>query len=240
MGIALSGPPQLRPSLGSVPAKMLWTRRRASCLLPSPHPSTGPDQRVLVLWIFQRTVVNSRGGPSPKTLERSVRRGSLLHPRLGNRPTSTSMDTGYQSLLTLLPPPLLRQKLLCLVPTLGIASHLGIRVGRAVALMNVAEAIDLREIARSQGEIAAAGGLPLDLDTLPGTDIIEMPRPGGETEPAPTTNELLWRVLFLPLIFGRRTFERAVYYESFFLGACIFFRLQRRCCFLCPTHGPMT
>jgi len=183
MGIALSGPPQLRPSLGSVPAKMLWMRRRANCLLPLPHPSTDPDRRVLALWMFQRTGVNSRGGPSPKILERSVRRGSLLHPRLGNRPTSTSMDTGCQSLLTLLPLPLLRRKLPCLVPTLEIASHLAIRVGRAVALTNVAGAIDLREIAHSQGETAAASGLPLDLDTPHGTDIIEMPHPGGETEP---------------------------------------------------------
>jgi len=94
------------------------------------------------------------------------------------------MDTGCPSLLMLLPDPLLRRKRACLAPTLEIASHLGIRVGRALALTNVAGAIDLLGTVRSQGEIAAvASGPPLDILHLPrGIDTLEMLHPGGETK----------------------------------------------------------
>jgi hypothetical protein len=180
MGIVLFGPPRLLLSVGSIPAKIPWTRRRPNCLLPSPRPSTGPDRRALGLWMFQRT----SSEPSPKILERFAQRGSLLHPSHGSRPTSTSMDTGCPSLLTLLPDPLLRRNRPSLAPTLEIASHPGIGVGRAVVLTNVAGAIDpLLEIVRSQGATAVARGPLLDTLHIPrGIDTSETLHPGGETK----------------------------------------------------------
>ena len=94
------------------------------------------------------------------------------------------MDTGYPHPLMPLLHPLLRRKRPCLVPTLGIASRLVIGVERAVALMNVAGAIDLlREIVHFKGVTVVASGLPLDLDKPRGTDIIEMPLQGDEARP---------------------------------------------------------
>ena len=171
---------QLLLSLGSIPANMPRKRRRASCLLPSLHLSTGPDRRVLGLWIFQR--ISSE--PSHKISERSALLDSPLRPRIGSRPTSTSMDTGYPNLLMLLPDPLpLRRNRPCLAPTLGIARHLEIIVRRAAVLTNVAGAIDLKGIARSHGVTAVAKGLLLDLPHLSrGIDILETLHPGGETK----------------------------------------------------------
>jgi len=110
------------------------------------------------------------------------------------------MDTGCPSLLTLLPHLLPRQKQPCLAPTLEIASHLGIGVGRAAALMIVAGAIDLlREIVRSQGVTAVATGLPLGLDMSRETDIFETLHPGGET-----TNDLLCEGFIFPVDFRQK------------------------------------
>lgn len=78
----------------------------------------------------------------------------------------------------MLPPhPLPRRKRACLVRTL--ASHLANGVGKAAALMNVAEAaVVLRETARSIGVTALPGGTALHQPR--GTDTIEMLHPGGE------------------------------------------------------------
>lgn len=185
MVTALFGSHQLLLSLGSIPANLPRKGRRPNCLLPSLHLSTGPDRRVLELWMCHMTSTSNRSEPSPKTSERSALRSSPLHPRIGSRPTSTSMDTGCPSLLTLLPDPLLlRRNRPYLVPTLEIARHLGIIVRRAATLMNVAGAIDLlRGIVRSHGVTVAEKCLLLDLPHLPsGIDTLERPHPGGETK----------------------------------------------------------
>lgn len=185
MANALFGSLQLLLSLGSIPANLPRKGRRPNCLLPSPHLSTGPDRRVLGLWTFHTTSTSNRSEPSLKTSERSALRSSPLRPRIGSRPTSTSMDTGCPSLLMLLPDPLLlRRNRPCLVPTLEIARHLGITVRRAAVLTNVAGAIDLlRGTVRSHGVIAVAKGLLLDLPHLSsGIDTLERLHPGGETK----------------------------------------------------------
>jgi len=86
--------------------------------------------------------------------------------------------------MLLLDPLLPHQKHPCLAPTLGIANFLGITVGRAAVLMNVAGATDLPlEIVRSLVVTAVARGLMLDLPQPPrGIDTIEAPHPGGETK----------------------------------------------------------
>jgi len=184
VGSAPFGSLRLLFSLGSIPAKMPRETRRPNCLLPSPHVSTGPDPGGLELWMLQGINSNKRG-PSPKILERSALRGLPLLPRVGNRATSTSMDTGCPSLPMLLPDPLLpHRKHPCLVPILGIASCLGIAVKRAAVLTNVAGATDLLlEIVRSHGATAVARGLMLDLPQLPrAIGTIEALHPGGETK----------------------------------------------------------
>jgi len=99
------------------------------------------------------------------------------------------MDTGYPHPLMLPPHPPLRRKRPSLAPTLEIVNHLVTGVGRAVALTNVAGANGLlreilpREIVRSKGVTAVAEGLPLALDVLRGTDILETLHPGGEITP---------------------------------------------------------
>jgi len=182
---ALFGSLQSLLSLGSIPANLPRKGRRPNCLLPSPHLSTGPDRRVLGLWMFHTTSTRTRSEPSPKTSERSAPQGSPLHPRLGSRPTSTSMDTGCPSLLMLLLDPLLlRRNRPCLAPTHEIVRHLETIVRRAAVLTNVAGAIELsRGIVRSHGVTVAAKGLLLDLPHLPsGIDTLEMLHPGGETK----------------------------------------------------------
>jgi hypothetical protein len=170
---ALFGSPRSLLILGSIPANIPRKTRRPNCLLPSPHMSTGPDRRVLGRWTFQRT----SSEPSPKISERSAPQDSPLHPSLGSRPTSTSMDTGCPGLLMLLP--LLRRKRPCLAPTLEIARHPENVVRKAAALTNVAGAIDpLQGIVRSHGATAAARGLLLDLPHLPsGIDTSEIASP---------------------------------------------------------------
>lgn len=134
--------------------------------------------------MFPRTRSHKTSEPSPKILERSGRPSSLLHPRADTNHTSTSTDTGCPSLLMHPPRPLLHRKPVCPVRTL--ASHLGNGVGKAAALMNVAEAIVLvlREIARSRGATvvtAVARGTAQDtLHPAHGIDSIETPHPGGE------------------------------------------------------------
>ena len=166
MDSALFGSPQSLLSLGSIPATMPRKRRKTNCLLPSPHLSTGPDRRVLGLWMFRRT----SSEPNLKISERSALLSSPLHPSLGSSSlTSTSMDTGCPGLLMLLPDPLLlRRNRPCLVPTLETARRLEILVRRAAALTNVAGAIDLLGgLIRSHGVTAMAKGLLLDLPHLP-------------------------------------------------------------------------
>jgi len=178
---ALFGSLQSLLSLGSIPAGMPRTRRKANCLLPSPHLSTGPDRRVLGLWMFQRT----SNEPSHRISERSALRGSPLHPSLASSPTSTSMDTGCPSLLMLLPDPLLHRNRPCLAPTLEIARRLENVVRRVAVLTNVAGAIVLRGgIIRSPGVTAVvAECLLLDLPHLPREiDTRETLHPGGETK----------------------------------------------------------
>ena len=127
------------------------------------------------------------------------------------------MDTGYPHPLMLLPHPPLRRKRPCPVPTPEIASHLETEVERAAALKNVAGATDLlRETVHSKGVTAVASGLPLDLDKPRGTDIIEMLLQGGEARPRPLPPPMNYYVRLY--LFGRRTFERTVYYESSFRG----------------------
>ena len=102
----------------------------------------------------------------------------------------------------MLPPHLhLRRRPPSLAQTPEIASHLGTGVGRVAALTNAAGAIDLQEIARSREATAVARGLPLDLDVPRGIDILETPHPGGETEPIPTTNDLLCEGFIFPVDF---------------------------------------
>jgi len=209
VGSAPFGSPQLLFSLGSIPAKMPRETRRPNCLLPSPHLSTGPDRGVLGLWMLQG-ISSDETGPSPKILERSAPQGLPLRPRLGNRATSTSTDTGCPSLLMLPLDPLLHhRKQACLALTLEIASYLGITVKRAAALTNVAGATDLPlEIVHSHGATAVARGLVLDLPQPPREiDTIEAPHPGGETKTHHAIDDLLCEASIFLLVFDRRTFE---------------------------------
>lgn len=177
MGIALSGLPLSLPFLGSMRMIMPRGRRSPSCLLLLLHLLTGPERRVLVLWALRRKARHRRSEPGPKILERSGPLNSPLHPRADINHTNTNMDTGCPSLLMLPPHPHPRRKRACLART--PASHLANGVGKATALMNVAEVTAvLRETARSIGVTALPGGMALHPPR--GTDTIETLHPGGE------------------------------------------------------------